>query len=99
MKKKRKKLAQNEQKNAKIGARLTLKDGKQRSMEEIIDLLREEYEKSNKERRNEKRRLTQVMDLLEYIRYNLSIFLAMAGLGLSYGIVLYFIGLGILHLD
>jgi hypothetical protein len=38
-------------------------------------------------------------DLLGYIRYNLPIFLAIAGLGLSYGIVLYFIGIGILHLD
>jgi hypothetical protein len=43
--------------------------------------------------------MTEVMDLLEYIRYNLPIFLAIAGLGLSYGIVLYFIGLGILDLD
>jgi hypothetical protein len=39
--------------------------------------------------------MTKVMDLLEYIRYNLPIFLAIAGLGLSYGIILYFIGIGI----
>jgi hypothetical protein len=39
---------------AKIGARFTLKDGKQRSMEEIIDMLIEEYEKSNKDKRKEK---------------------------------------------
>ena len=30
---------------AKVGARLTLKDGKTRSMEEIIELLLAEYEK------------------------------------------------------
>jgi hypothetical protein len=34
---------------AKIGARLTLKDGKTRSMEEIIDLLVDDYEKEHKE--------------------------------------------------
>jgi hypothetical protein len=36
------------------GARFTLKDGKQRSMEEIIDTLIEDYEKSNKERKKDK---------------------------------------------
>jgi hypothetical protein len=34
---------------AKIGARLTLKDGKTRSMEEIIDILVEQYEKEHRE--------------------------------------------------
>jgi hypothetical protein len=34
---------------AKIGARMTLKDGKQHSMEEIIDILMEAYEKDHKE--------------------------------------------------
>ena len=34
---------------AKIGARMTLKDGKQHSMEEIIDILMESYEKDHKE--------------------------------------------------
>jgi hypothetical protein len=34
---------------AKIGARLTLKDGKTRSMEEIIDMLVDQYEKEHKE--------------------------------------------------
>ena len=34
---------------AKIGARLTLKDGNTRSMEEIIDLLVDVYEEKEKE--------------------------------------------------
>jgi ABC-type thiamine transport system ATPase subunit len=34
---------------AKIGARLTLKDGKTHSMEEIIEILMQEYEKDHKE--------------------------------------------------
>lgn len=34
---------------AKVGARITLKDGKHHSMEEIIDLLIEQYEKDHKE--------------------------------------------------
>jgi ABC-type thiamine transport system ATPase subunit len=33
----------------KIGAKLTLKDGKIHSMEEIIDILMEQYEKDHKE--------------------------------------------------
>ena len=33
----------------RIGARLSLKDGKSRSMEDIIDLLVTEYEKAHKE--------------------------------------------------
>ena len=34
---------------AKVGARITLKDGKTHSMEEIIDLLIDYYEKDHKE--------------------------------------------------
>jgi hypothetical protein len=33
---------------AKIGARMTLKDGKQHSMEEVIDILMESYDKDHK---------------------------------------------------
>jgi hypothetical protein len=33
----------------KIGAKLSLKDGKARSMEDIIDMLVKEYEKDHKE--------------------------------------------------
>jgi hypothetical protein len=34
---------------AKVGARITLKDGKTHSMEEIIDMLIEHYEKDHQE--------------------------------------------------
>jgi hypothetical protein len=33
---------------AKIGARMTLKDGKQHSMEDVIDILMESYDKDHK---------------------------------------------------
>ena len=35
---------------AKLGAKMTLKDGKHHSMEEIIDILMEEYEEREKEK-------------------------------------------------
>jgi hypothetical protein len=34
---------------AKIGAKITLKDGKLHSMEEVIDIVMEYYEKNHKE--------------------------------------------------
>ena len=34
---------------AKIGAKITLKDGKHHSMEEVIDILMEHYKKDHKE--------------------------------------------------
>jgi hypothetical protein len=34
---------------AKIGAKLTLKDGKLHTMEEVVDILMEQYEKDHKE--------------------------------------------------